>query len=256
MDIETLIRRVSSSKKYRHVEESTVVRICREEAAKHPRPKEAEKAAKNRLHQISGAFAMGGDGADAAPMEALLKAHASTRERLGFYDAFFADIGACTGPVNSVMDLACGINPLLFLRHRRNRGLPMPRYAAYDVDLTALRAVHRFFAQEGVEGVAAPLDLMEAVPQQSADVAFLFKIAPLLERQRAGRFAQVLAQLPAPYAAVSFPTRSLGGGSVGRAAQHRRFFEGCLAALDARLLLEKEYPNELLFVVGKADWGE
>jgi 16S rRNA (guanine(1405)-N(7))-methyltransferase len=249
MDIDGLIREVRAARKYRCIDDAAVARICREEAAKHAGQKEAAKAAKRRLHQISGAFL--GGALDAAGEEALLRAHASTRERLGFYGEFFADIDACAGAPGSLLDLACGINPLLYLRYRAERGLPMPRYAAYDIRLDALDAVRRGFARYGVRGFAEPLDLLGGAPGETGDIALMLKIVPLLERQRAGRYERVIDQARARFVAVSFPTRSLGGRGLGMAAQYRRLFAGYLARAGHRLALEKEYANELLFVLDK-----
>ena len=252
MDIDALIAEVREAKKYRGIDEATIARICREEAAKHARPEDAAKAAKRKLHQIAGAFLGGAARWLEAPAEELLRAHASTRERIAFAEAFYADIESCAGVPGRVLDLACGLHPLQYLGCRAAGGLPMPAYAAYDIHREALEIVRRFFVSFGIDGLARPLDLLCDMPDTEADLAFLLKIAPLLERQCAGSFERVLAGVRARFVAVSFPTRSLGGARFGMATQYRRFFSECLARGGHRLLLEKAYPNELLFVVKKA----
>ncbi len=250
-----LIAAVQGAKKYRQIDAAIIERICREELPKHAKGKDALKAVKRKLHQATGAYsgALVPGAAQTADdsFDALLRTHASTRERLGFYEAMFADVDAVIGAPGSVLDLACGLNPLLYARYRQRQGMPLPRYAAYDIRRDTVEIVRRFFEEQGISGIAEPSDLLCGVPGERAELALLLKIVPLLERQQKGGFERVIAEIRAPRVAVSFPTRTLGGGRAGMGAQYRRFFEAYLARAEHRLLLEKEYPNELLFVFEK-----
>ena len=252
--IQALINQVSGAKRYRHIDGAIVEQVCREEAQKRNKPKEAAKAAKRRLHQMTGAYCDQHTTISFAPDEmiALCAAHASTKERLPFAGEMFADIRERVGGMEQVADLACGVNPLLYVIECLRAGLPLPRfYAAYDIRHDVLEQVRACFDHLGIEGVVDVCDLLTHCPDVAADVTLLFKIVPLLERQQKGRFEQVIAQARSPFVAITFPTRSLGGRNVGMAAQYRRFFAAYLQRSGHRLVLEKEYPNELLFLIEK-----
>ncbi len=263
-----LIAEVSGAKNYRHIDAATVERVCREEAGKHPKQKEAAKAAKRRLHQMTGAYAAPErereSGLAAAllattdresvlsVLDAMARAHASTSERLPFAGELYADIRAQVGRITSVLDLACGINPALYLADCLRAGIELPqRYAAYDIRRDVLEQAAACFERFGIEGIADPCDLLSECPEVQADVTLLFKVVPLLAHQRKGRFEQVIAQTRSRFVAVTFPTRSLSGRSVGMAGQYRRMFGEYLTRTDYALALEKEYPSELLFLVEK-----
>ncbi|MCL2544513.1 MAG: hypothetical protein FWE77_01195 [Clostridia bacterium] len=254
--IQALIAEVSGAKGYRHIGVAIVERVCREEASKRAKPKEAVKAAKRRLHQMTGAYSQGQAALSFAPdeMAALCAAHASTKERLPFAGELFADIRQRTGGMERVADLACGVNPVLYVAECLRAGLPLPRfYAACDIRRDVLEQVRACFDHFAIEGTAGVCDLLTECPDADADVVLLFKIVPLLERQQKGRFERVIAQARSPFVAVTFPTRSLGGKNVGMAAQYRRFFAAYLQRSGHRLAFQKEYPSELLFLLEKGE---
>ncbi|MCL2812249.1 MAG: hypothetical protein FWD25_10255 [Clostridia bacterium] len=254
--IQALITEVSGAKRYRHIDAAIVEQVCREEAQKRNKPKEAAKAAKRRLHQMTGAYCDKHIALSFAPdeMAALCAAHASTKERLPFAGEMFADIRQQVGGMERVADLACGVNPVLYVAECLRANLPLPRfYAAYDIRHDVLEQVRACFDHFGMDGTTGVCDLLTDCPDVAADVTLLFKIVPLLERQQKGRFEQVIAQANSPFVAVTFPTRSLGGKNVGMAPQYRRFFAAYLQRAGHRLVFEKEYPNELLFLIEKEE---
>lgn len=264
MSVERLIEEVRTAKPYRCICEATVERICREEFPKHRKHKDAVKAIKSKLHQISSAFFTGPSQAaqkSAEPlvqMRQLLGAHASTKERLGFYRQMFDDIVSVTGPLASVLDVACGVNPILWALYCLERGHAMPCIAAYDLHKEAVEWVRWAFACLGVDGHADVLDVLVQRPGDRAQLALLCKIVPLLEQQQKGAARCVLAELHAQYVAVTFPTRTMGGRDLGMLAHYRRTFEPLIQPSGYTLALERQYPNELLFVLKRegeeGDW--
>ena len=124
---EDYLSKLLQSKKYRDICPDTVRRVFSECAGRYKKPKDADRAVREALHGITGAFMTPGevrqlafdmqawhvDRTDAA-LERMLSRHASTRERLplGDTDALYNRIFAVTGKPSSVLDLACGINPL------------------------------------------------------------------------------------------------------------------------------------------------
>lgn len=252
------LEKLLQSKKYRDVCPDTVRRIWDECAAKHKKPRDADKAAREVLHGVTGAFmtpqearqlgydmhAWHCDPGDAA-LERMLSRHASTRERLPLndMDALFERLFANTGRSASVLDLACGINPL----YLGARGI-----AAEGVDISgsAVEAVNRFGEVYGmpVRAVCADLLCPGAIPAKRYDVALLFKVLPLLERQRAGAALDTLRAIDAGHIVVSFPTRTLGGRNVGMAGHYAEWMEAHMPenrAVAGRL----ETENELFYIL-------
>src|SRR5690606_17752856 len=125
-DIDAVIEAVRTSPKYRTIAPDFVARIAQEELAKRGKYREAVKAAKNRLHQVAGAYLAQLPryeawlaqlhAADPADRPALcldfMNAHASTRERLSIITDFYQVALADIPPARSVLDIACGLNPL------------------------------------------------------------------------------------------------------------------------------------------------
>src|SRR5688572_29769974 len=180
---EEVVEAVLRSRRYRHVAPEVVRRLAGEELAKSRNAGEAEKRTKRRLHQIFGAYA------ERAPYEKLiakleeargdaawfkqvcgeiLPLHASTAERVGELDRFYEPIFAITGRPSSILDLACGLNPLT----NPWMGLePGARYVAGDIDTEMVRFLDRFLAMAPVRGEARVNDLVAGPPGDEVDVA-------------------------------------------------------------------------------------
>ena len=264
VDAQALYAEIAASKKYHYICEETLRRVCGEEAPKYRSAREAVKAAKARLHRISGAFieerdlrqaqvlfAQSDKPIDAETARTLLRLHASSLERLPFLVEMFGDILRHTAPCERVLDIACGFNPLVLALLPDNG---IAHYLATDIHTGCVELVNGFFAAHGISGEAVAGDILHTVPEAPVDVALLFKILPLLEQQRKGSALRVASALRARCLAVSFPTRSLSGRQVGMYTTYQRFMEETFFAEPAgyRCVLEKEYANELLFVVERA----
>ena len=164
-DIDTLVAAVRKSAKYRRVCEDVVRSVGERELAKGRRLKEAVKATKKKLHQVGGAYLEGG--MDYADWLDDLKAasgsnedfrwtcarvmghHSSTRERLDILDEFYATVLADLSAVHSVLDLACGLNPLAIPW----MGLPDDAtYYAYDIYEDMVEFLRAFMKLTQVRG--------------------------------------------------------------------------------------------------------
>src|SRR3954454_15558408 len=66
----------------------------------------------SKLKPLPLSAAKGQNSALARACLAIMRHHASTRERLPILESFYATTLASLGPVRSVLDLACGLNPL------------------------------------------------------------------------------------------------------------------------------------------------
>ena len=210
-------------KKYRDVCPETVERIWNECAAKFKKEKDVDRAAREALHGITGAFMTERETKTALELaengdwEALLKMHASTRERLPAenLERVTHRILEATGTPASILDLACGLNPI-WLIHR----FPNAKITGIDISGSCVQVIRAFGGAEAQLG-----DLLCEIPSQTADIALLFKVLPLLERQKTGAALQVLNRLNAESIVVSFPTRSLGGRDVGMEKHYSEWME-------------------------------
>ena len=253
-----LLEKLLRSKNYRDICPDTVRRVWTECERRYKKAKDVDKAVREALHGISGAFmtpqearqlaydmqAWHVDRTDSG-LEKMLLRHASTRERLPIsdMDALYSRIFAITGRPRSVLDLACGINPLYLAA----RGIES---VGVDISGAAVYAVNCFHESYHMPASARCADLLcpGAIPGEHFDLALLFKLLPLLERQESGSAAQVMHAVNARHMIVSFPTRTLGGRSVGMSESYARWMETHLPN-DMDILDQFETRNELLYII-------
>jgi len=263
-DIDEIVRVVLAARKYRSVCPDTVRRIAWRELAGHNDLKAALKRTKSRLHQVYGAFEREVDyetacrrleaafGTRSAPdIEAacreVLRLHQSTVERLPILGEFYDAIWALTGVPRSLLDLACGLNPLTLPWMRLPAGA---QYFAFDIDAPRIAFLNRFFHLAGLTPLACWQDVVCQPPQADADVALLLKTSPALERQEKGSTLRLLQALNTPFAVVSFSVRSLGGREKGMVAHYEREFLAMIEGKPWRVS-KLAFETELVFVVGK-----
>lgn len=241
---ESLLDKLTSNKKYSDVCPDTIRRVIAECEGRYKKAKDMEKAVREKLHGITSAFnELGSDAAQAVAslsddeaLEAVLKRHASTRERLPLsaMDALYARIFEVTGVPSSILDLACGLNPV-YLLHRFDC-----RVVGVDISKSCVELIKN--------GIWADLLCENAIPQERFHIALLFKILPLLERQKAGSATDVMRRIDAEYLVVSFPTRTLGGRNVGMEDNYSAWMEAHMPenrAVAARFTTD----NELYYVL-------
>ena len=233
---EQLLDKLLHSKKYQDICLDTVRRIFNECLVKYKKPKDAEKAAREQLHGITGAFLTREEagrccvdmqswltgGRQDADLQHMLERHASTRERLPIsrMDETYASIFEIAGRPASVLDLACGLNPIYLAA----RGINV---VGTDISGQAVDTLNAFGKVAGapVSAICADLLCESAIPKQRFDMALLFKILPLLDRQKSGAAMDVMRRINAEYIVVSFPTRTLGGRNVGMEENYSRWME-------------------------------
>ncbi len=246
---EQLVARLAASRKYRRLGDETLQRIAGWALARYPET-EAEKAAKRKLHQVFGAYLASGlphwnPHSGLSGLTEMLRAHASTAERQSVLDTFYASIWERTGVPESVLDLACGLNPL----SRPWMGLPAEvPYLGLDIDSGVTDLIDRVSTAYGWRTRALQHDLLCRVVDHEADVALVLKALPCLEQQQTGAACGLLRSLHSRWIVVSFPTRTLGGRGVGMNAHYTQFMNSCLDALGWSAD-SWQVGNELLFAV-------
>jgi 16S rRNA (guanine(1405)-N(7))-methyltransferase len=264
-ELERLVKEVLSSAHYRDICPSLVRSIGFQELGKRRNHKEALKSTKNKLHQVSGAylnehglyprwlhqFQQAALSNDRAMLQqaclSIMSHHASTRERLPIIDQFYTACMAELAPIHSILDIACGLNPLAI------PWMPLAadaNYYAYDVHQQMLAFLAHCMDILGVRGQAQAVDLVQHCPQQEADVALVLKTLPCLEQinKQAGYY--ILRALKARYLIVSFPVHSLGGKNKGMQAYYDAHFRELID--DEPWQVQRiELATELVFLVRK-----
>lgn len=263
-DLEGLARAVQSARKYRSISPDFIGRVCAQALVQEGHFKAALKAAKNKLHQVAGAFvqqpapygrwlvrltASRAAGAQAfrADCCSLMRRHASTRERLPLLERFYDTVLDGVQAPTRVLDLACGFHPLAI------PWMPLGRQAEYvGVDLYQDMAdfLSAFIALLGLRGAVLAQDASLPERLGRADVAFLLKAIPSLEQVDPLAGERVLNALQARHLVVSFPVRSLGGRSKGMAVHFERRL---CAMLEGKPWSVRRFPfpQELVFRISK-----
>ena len=268
-ELEAVVTAVKQSKKYGDTSEETIRTLAETALRQHKKPKAAIKAVRTQLHSImapylgdpvyetavarlEAVFAAG----DAAQIKAvcrdILGDHLSTRERLPILSDFYARIFEVTGKPNSILDIACGLNPLAWpwmglgtvsggqysVNSETENGGQF-RFYAYDIHEARVAFLNRFFQLAGLPQLARLQDVALALPQEQGDVALLLKEMPRFERNYHGRGRPLLEALNVHWLVISFPTVSAHGGR-NLTNRYREFM--------AQLIDGRDWPvTELLF---------
>jgi 16S rRNA (guanine(1405)-N(7))-methyltransferase len=241
-DIDTLVTAVRKSAKYKRVCEDVVRGVGERELAKGRRLKEAIKATKKKLHQIGGAYlesgidygawldelraAAGNDDDFRWTCAQTMRHHASTEERFRILDEFYTTVLSGLPPVRSVLDIACGLNPLAIPWMGLADGAT---YHAYDIYEDLIAFLQAFMALTPVDGRAVACDVLGSCPRPRVDLALVLKSIPCLEQIDRSAGARLLDTIDADHVLVSFPVHSLGGRDKGMPANYEARFHELVA---------------------------
>jgi len=263
--INHLIQKIQSHRKYQTITSDLVRHLAEDALRRGLVGKPAVKDVRNKLHQIGGAYFqkrpdflelqkhLKSEPHNASSDETrnfcieVMRTHTSTAERLPILEDFFSTCLAPIAPLTSVLDLACGLNPL---------GIPwMPladhcRYYAFDIYLDMLALIESFFEQIGVDGWAQPCDLTRGVPDLKTQVTFLLKSIPCLEQVDKNIASHLLGAITSDHILVSFPVRSLGGHKKGMPDFYRKHFYEIISN-ESWAVQEFHFDTELAFLVSK-----
>jgi 16S rRNA (guanine(1405)-N(7))-methyltransferase len=225
--LDSLIQAVESSRKYRdlHIPHATLRDILACESSHSNSRNELEANFRKSLHNVMAPYledinylaqtAALKELRDQNPSQESLKSwcldimhlHASSRERLPYLDAFYQKIFAVIGPPDSILDLACALDPL---------GLPwmnLPpstKFFAYDIHQPRLDFLQTFFQYFNPQANAIHQDILTNIPEQIADCAFFFKEAHRLEKRRPGSNRALWQALRSEIILVSLPSSDIG----------------------------------------------
>jgi 16S rRNA (guanine(1405)-N(7))-methyltransferase len=264
-ELERLVELVRKGEGYHEIQVDLVRSIGRRELRERRTLREAVKATRSKLHQVGGAYLPGHPDypgwikqleslpADRQSPELrnfcteTMRFHASTRERLPVLETFFTTTLKAITPVKSVLDLACGLNPL---------ALPwMPLepdaiYYACDIYGDMVSFLSHFFAHLRQNGRVWSCDLSHGMPGESVHLALLLKAIPCLEQLDKGLPLRLLEEIRADHLLVSFPVTSLGGRGKGMRGHYEAHFMDLIAG-HAWKIERFEFLGELAFLVTK-----
>jgi len=264
--IDQLIEAVLASSKYRSIDRDFVRYIGMRELARRQNLKEAIKATKNKLHQVGGAYqdstpryavwldklrqaAQAGDREYVPDVcKWVMGYHSSTRERLPMLEQFYSTILADLPPINSIIDIACGLHPLAI------PWMPLSEHAqyyAYDIYQDMMDFLNECMALLHVQGYGKACNVLQDCPTQRVDVAFMLKVIPCLEQVDKSAGLRLLETINADHLVVSFPAYSLGGRKKDMVANYEaRFYE--LVENKPWSIQRFAFPGELVFLLSKS----
>lgn len=265
--VDRLLQQVLTSPKYRSVCEDAIRYIGRTELAKRGTLKAAVKATKDKLHQIGGAYfrstpkyAAWLDKLRTAKQEEnqekfrrlciqFMSVHSSTFERLEELNRFYVSLFSRLPPIHSILDVACGLNPLAI------PWMPISGstdYYAYDIYIDLIEFIGNFVKLTGVRSHAQAVDVLHNPPTVRADLAFVLKNVPCFDQIDKAAAAQLVDRLDARYILVSFPRQSLGGTGEFLTRQYTARFAELVK--DRHWAVSRmEYKTELVFLIDKTE---
>jgi 16S rRNA (guanine(1405)-N(7))-methyltransferase len=264
---DAVFQKLKESKKYKYLCDDTLYRISGW-AVERFEPKKAVKAAKNKLHQVYGAYfekmniykiqkRLNGlsKNSDTETLKAtakeILKYHTSTSERIPFMKQFYIDLFKRIGKPRRVLDFCCGLNPFAVQWMELE---PEAEYTAFDIDTRLISVINTFFSYLNRPYRASCTDVLVSIPGIEADVVFLLKTLPCLEQQEKGVSEKIIKtlNLKSKYIVISFPSESLTGKDKGMETYYNQFILGILERLSLSMdYFKLEYSNEMFYVVIK-----
>lgn len=152
------------------------------------------------------------DGITKEDIDALLRFHKSTKERVNFYEEVYSKIFEWYKP-EKIADVACGLNPLSYFFIERVLK-KKPFYFASDLSSIDMEFIEKFFDKFKIKGVAKAYDVTDLSiltdsEFQNCDLVFLFKALDSFEQVKKNISKELLEGISANHIVISFPTKSL-----------------------------------------------
>ena len=262
-NVTEIVQKILSSKKYKSIYDKTVERVVKQCLEKYEK-KHSEKKARNILHQIWSAYydqkpdyknildkfmSNVNNGGDAKQeILKLISIQSSTSERIPILDDFYGKIFSVIGCPSSIIEHACGFNPLTTLWMNLPENM---KYQAFDIEndlIDFLKSVIDFLNLSDRIEIRQGDVLIDEFDY--ADVVFMLKFLPVIEQQQKGSSLDVMRKQKCRYMVVSFPVKSLSGIEKGMSDFYSNWFKNLIKDEDWQYD-EILYNTELVFVVQK-----
>lgn len=266
LDVQSLLDSVRANPRYAAIAPDLICALIEKQRGVSRNPREIVKAVRNKLHQVGGAYldkpidypqwtarlaSLPDDLHHPAVLDfcrAMMGLHTSTRERLPYFERFYTEILAALPQIESILDLACGLNPLALPWMNLPANARLEVCDIYSDQITFLQA---FFDHFGCNARARVCDLSTRLPDQPVQLALLLKTIPCLEQLDKSLGRRLLAGLPAQHALVTFPAHSLGGRDKGMRRNYESRFHELIRDLPWRVQ-RLDFPGELVFLLSRA----
>lgn len=264
--LQAFVDEVQSSAKYAMLSRDLVEQIARVELKNQGSPAKALKSTRTRLHRLAGAFITQriayakwldilkgypeiNSQAHRETLKQLMLLHASTQERLPFLEKVYNDLFTLFPKPNSILDLACGLNPLAI------PWMPIDTetsYHACDIVIPMLDFLKDYFAVFRPNTHIFTQDIASQTPSQTFDLVYLLKTMPLLAQIDKRAPEGLMNTLQFRHLIISYPLKSLGKHSKGMERTYRAQFQSLIAD-KAYKVQEYVLPNELFFIISRHD---
>jgi len=188
-------------------------------------------------------------------IDGILNGHASTRERLAEREEFYQQLAAHVPPPRAVLDVGCGVQPLMF-PFDRDWASHLDLYVALDSDAQDVECVDAFsrFEHGRYRLAAARWNIADGwrhVTQlaecEQFNLALLMKIVPVVDRQHRD-LLPILYETPAEAWLVTGSRRSLTK-NVSIEAREKRVLESFVRASGRSIQHEFAIAEEFAWLV-------
>lgn len=263
-EINEIASKMLASRKYRGLDlpMNTLQDLLRQGLPHAKNTRDLEKLVRQKLHNIVAPYLDSVDYVDAGVQlknikaddiasinqycRQMLEKHASTAERLPILEDFYRRIFATTGIPDTVLDLACGLNPFALPW----MGLPSSTtYRAYDLHQPRIALINQFLEHIDRPPLAEKRDILVNPPEEAADVAFFFKEAHRFEQRQHGCNRAFWQSLIVRHLVVSLPVANLSG-SRSMIDGQRILMERTLKGLPWNVQ-ELVFESEIVFCIDK-----
>ena len=265
-NIDRLVDDVVKRPKYQQITIDLIRYVGTQELLKRDSYKTALKETLTKLHQIGGAYLNSkidytewlkrfSNLTNSSEIELkdvclqMMLLHASTKERIPIIDSVFNDSLSQIGPIHSILDLACGLNPLTI------PWMPLASdcvYYACDIFTDMMDFLNGFFKQCSLDGNAFCCNLAQGIPPQKVQLALLLKTLPCLDQLDKHIVPQILENINADYLLVSYPLYSIGGKQKGMLSTYKNHFAQIIK--DSRWNAQEFlFQTELVYLLSSKD---
>ncbi len=252
---------VLHSSKYKNICIDLIKNIGLQELFNQKNLKTAIKSCKNKLHQIGGAYFLKkinynkwAKSLEMGHKEKLpdiclemMKFHSSTKERIPIINDFYSKIFSILPPVNSIVDIGCGLHPLAipWMPLKTNT-----KYYTYDIYSDMIGFLNKFMDIININGNAECRDVIQSPPDIKVDLAFILKSIPCFEQINKSSGINLIEKLNAKNIVVSFPVKSISGKNKGMLKNYEEKFNKIVINKNWKIA-RLEFETELVFVIFK-----
>lgn len=189
----------------------------------------------------------------------LLSMHISSKERINSYEKFYEKIFSVTGIPESILDVSCGFNyfsvPLMKTEKLFYVGTEHKKEFVQRIN-DYFDLIKKYSEIKG-KGILFDLkerdfdsrnELLELNNEKMFDIAFLFKLIPVMEREKKGLTQNLIDVIPAEWIILSASKESMTKKekiSFRETAVINKFIKENALYLSAKI----EFENEIIFIV-------